>query len=216
MIHKMVLHFESFLHHQLLQRAQTKISFQFILRNAEKHVSMNSVAARGVLGSIPGGCRPFNFRLDSEQEKERRYWATYYTYLAIGHQISYTPSIERIVELNNVQNIAFLLWSIMSCLCRKIPGFPRDTYSHSGRAWERGQCCNSVARHWLHKSGVLGSCRPFHFSILPCSTQKNFFFFLRILFLCVCVIDTCVHILWGDVGTRGGGGELWPQGIRCL
>ena len=31
---------------------------------------------------------------NSEQEKEQRYRATYYTYLAIGHRISYTPSDE--------------------------------------------------------------------------------------------------------------------------
>ena len=36
-------------------------SFQFILRNAEKHASMNSVAARSVLDSIFGDCRPFHF-----------------------------------------------------------------------------------------------------------------------------------------------------------
>ena len=31
---------------------------------------------------------------NSEQEKERRYRTTYYTYLAIGRRISYTPSVE--------------------------------------------------------------------------------------------------------------------------
>ena len=34
---------------------------------------------------------------DSEQEKEQRWRETYYTYLAIGGQILYTPSVKCIV-----------------------------------------------------------------------------------------------------------------------
>ena len=34
---------------------------------------------------------------DSEQKKEQRWQTTYYTSLAIGERISYTPSVERIV-----------------------------------------------------------------------------------------------------------------------
>ena len=45
---------------------------------------------------------------------------------------------------------------------------------------------------------------------------RKIFFFLRILFLCVCVIDTCVHILWGDVGTRGGGGTVASRDLLCM
>ena len=41
--------------------------------------------------------------LGPEQRKEPRYQVTYHTYLASGRQLSYTPSIERVVGLKYVK-----------------------------------------------------------------------------------------------------------------
>ena len=60
---KMTLHFEIIFATLVALESSNKVlgSFQFTLRNAEKHASMNSVAARSVLDSIFCDCRPFHF-----------------------------------------------------------------------------------------------------------------------------------------------------------
>ena len=64
-------------------------------------------------------------------------------YLTIGRRISYTRALKR-SWLNNTQNVAFLFWSYFDYVMQKIPGSPRDTYSHSGRAWECGLLTTQV------------------------------------------------------------------------
>ena len=75
---------------------------------------------------------------DSEQEKEQRYWAIYYVYLAVGGWLSYTPSVEHIVGWTTCCLSVLVLFRLRHAYVEKIPGSPRDTYSHSGGAWEWG------------------------------------------------------------------------------
>ena len=85
----------------------------------------------------------------------------------------------------------------------RIPGEPGNEASVVTQ-WQGTGCTSQVS---LAAAGL--------FTSLFClvAPRKKYFFFLRILFLCVCVIDTCVHILWGDVGTRGGGGNCGLKGF---
>ena len=70
--------------------------------------------------------------------RARRYQATYYTFLAIRRQLSYTLSSECVVGWTKC-NIAFLFYKCMSCLCDEIPSHPQVDNVHT---WQPGNEAN--------------------------------------------------------------------------
>ena len=115
--------------------------------------------------------------LGPEQRKEPRYKVAYHTYLASGRRLSYTLSVERVVDCKYVKRSLLVRQIFATCRLRHAhvrkdtrlsPLYRTESDGKLGGAWERGyniSCTyNSLASYLALLSSFPAHAFIFHFS----------------------------------------------------